>query len=110
MMAAVEIPVARVLHATAGTRVSGDGEAQFSSLTIDSRAVEPGGLFVAVKGDRFDGHDFASTAIAAGARGVVIGRGRGLTLPSDAVVIEVDDTVKALGAIGRAQRDAIPGL
>lgn len=46
----------------------------FSGATLDSRAVEPGMLFVAVKGEKVDGHDFIPQALAKGAAGVVDGR------------------------------------
>ena len=46
----------------------------FSGATLDSRQVKPGMLFVAVKGERVDGHDFIPQALAAGAAGIVDGR------------------------------------
>ena len=47
---------------------------EFCGATLDSRLVKPGMLFVAVKGERVDGHDFIPQALAAGAAGVVDGR------------------------------------
>ncbi|MBI2099910.1 MAG: UDP-N-acetylmuramoyl-L-alanyl-D-glutamate--2,6-diaminopimelate ligase [Candidatus Vogelbacteria bacterium] len=44
------------------------------AITADSRAVGPGSLFVAVKGDKFDGHDYIETAIKAGAKAIVAER------------------------------------
>ena len=46
----------------------------FSGATLDSRQVKPGMLFVAIKGERVDGHDFIPQALAAGAAGIVAGR------------------------------------
>jgi len=109
-MAQVAIPVSRVLSASGGRVVRGDADATFSSVSIDSRTVQPGALFVAVKGDRFDGHDFAAGAVAAGATGVLVERGRAAALGVGAVVIEVDDAVAALQQIGRAQLESIAGL
>jgi UDP-N-acetylmuramoyl-tripeptide--D-alanyl-D-alanine ligase len=108
-MAHVAIPVERVLSATGGTLVRGDASSPpFAAVTIDSRAALAGALFVAVKGERFDGHDFARDAVAAGARGVMVQRGRGAALEvGEAAVIEVDDTVRALGALGHAHRRAM---
>src|SRR5690242_18742038 len=107
-MAHVAIPLSRVLSATGGAAVRGEDGVSFSSVTIDSRAVAPGALFFAVKGDRFDGHDFAAAAVAAGARGVVVQRGHKVDV--DATVVEVDDVIKALGALGRAHRLAMKEL
>jgi UDP-N-acetylmuramoyl-tripeptide--D-alanyl-D-alanine ligase len=80
----------------------------FTSVSIDSRTVQPGALFFAVKGERFDGHDFVAAAVAAGARGVVVQKGRAPAV--EAKVFEVDDTVQALGALGRAHREAMKEL
>ena len=44
------------------------GEARFEAVGTDSRAIVPGQLFVALRGERFDGHDFVETALAAGWR------------------------------------------
>jgi UDP-N-acetylmuramoyl-tripeptide--D-alanyl-D-alanine ligase len=107
-MAQPVIPVARVVAATGGARVRGPDGATFSSVTIDSRAVEPGALFFAVKGERFDGHDFVAAAVKAGATGVIVQRGRATDV--DATVIEVDDVVHALGALGAAHRAAMADL
>ena len=109
-MALVAIPLARVVAATGGACVRGPQNASFSSVSIDSRAVAAGALFFAVKGDRFDGHDFVAAAVASGAHGVVVQRGRGAAIEVGATVIEVDDVVRALGALGAAHRDAMSDL
>lgn len=69
-------------------------------ITTDSRAVVPGGAFVALSGERHDGHDFLSSAITAGAVLLVVARGRA---PADAAAdaVEVDDTLQAWGDIAR---------
>jgi UDP-N-acetylmuramoyl-tripeptide--D-alanyl-D-alanine ligase len=67
-MAEVASAVGGVLHGATGT------EAVTGGVEFDSRQVGPGGLFVAVPGERVDGHDFAAAAMAAGAVGVLAGR------------------------------------
>lgn len=62
--------------ATTGT-LHGDAAASFEKVTFDrvttdSRDIQPGDLFVALKGERFDGHDFAATALAQGAAAVMV--------------------------------------
>jgi UDP-N-acetylmuramoyl-tripeptide--D-alanyl-D-alanine ligase len=68
-------------------------------VVVDSRAVVPGCLFVAIRGDRVDGHDFASGAVAAGAVAVLadhsLDEADGLAVPC----IVVADPVEALGAL-----------
>jgi UDP-N-acetylmuramoyl-tripeptide--D-alanyl-D-alanine ligase len=70
---------------------------------IDSRITAPGDLYVAIRGEHHDGHDFCAQAIAAGARAVMVERGRGAP---GATVIEVDDTRVALGELAREHRRA----
>ena len=79
---------------------------RFTGVTTDTRHLTPGTLFVALKGDRFDAHDFLGQAKAAGATGAVVRRGTppvaGLTL------FEVADTLTALGLLARARRRLLP--
>ncbi len=61
-----------VLAATGGTLLKGRIDCRIRRLCTDSRAVRKGDLFVALKGDRFDGHHFVDGAFKQGAKGVVI--------------------------------------
>ena len=55
-----------------GRLASGRRDATITGFTIDSRRVSPGDLFFAVRGERFDGHDFAADALDKGAVGVIV--------------------------------------
>lgn len=68
---------------------------------VDSRAAVPGSLFVAVQGDRVDGHDFAPAAVAAGAAAVLAAR------PVGVPAILVPDVVEALGRLARRTVDRL---
>ena len=73
------------------------------AVRLDSRAVEPGDVFVCIPGQRADGHDFAAAAVAAGAVAVVAELGRGEALRSLGVpVVEVPSSRRALSAIAAA--------
>jgi len=88
-----------IVAAVKGHMVSGDPQACFSGFNSDSRTVQRGELFWALKGDRFDGHDFTSQAVMQGASGMVVQKGFPASLkdvPSIAI-IAVDDTLRALG-------------
>lgn len=78
----------------------------FTGVTTDTRHLTPGTLFVALKGERFDAHDFLTQAKNAGATGAVVRRGTpavvGLPL------FEVPDTLAALGLLARARRRLLP--
>lgn len=88
-----------------GGEVHGDGSVLVTApASQDSRAVEPGGLYVAILGERVDGHDFAAGALAAGAAGVLGSR------PTDAPTVVVDDPVHALGLLARHVRDRLDTL
>ena len=69
---------------------------------VDTRTPEPGGLFVAVAGERVDGHDFAREAHAAGAVAVLGSR------PTEVPTVVVDDVVRALGVLARHVLDRLP--
>lgn len=82
-----------------GGRLIGDPETMIGpDVIIDSRAVTPGSLFVAIAGERFDGHDFCASAQDSGAAAVLVSRRLDLTLPQ----IVVADTVEGLSALARA--------
>ncbi|MGD9726544.1 MAG: UDP-N-acetylmuramoyl-L-alanyl-D-glutamate--2,6-diaminopimelate ligase [Nitrospiraceae bacterium] len=74
----------------------GDQRVVITGVTDDSRAVEPGTLFVAVKGERADGHDYLGAAVKQGAGAVVIQQGGSPLLPT----IRVKDSRRALGLLG----------
>lgn len=88
-----------VLASVGGELMRGSGARRFKGFSTDSRSITEDCLFWALKGDRFDGHDFVSQAIGQGAAGAVVQRGFSLTIPADrdATVIAVGDTLRALG-------------
>ena len=107
-MAGVALTAADVAMVTGGRVISGDPQTRIVRWSIDSRTVKAGDLFVAIRGDRFDGHEFAAAALAAGAAGVVVETapvvsqaGAGGQMP---VVIRVDDTTRALQDAAREVR------
>ena len=79
-----------------------------SGVSIDTRTLKPGDLYVAIAGERFDGHSFVSDAEAAGAAAVMVHQELECSLPQ----LHVADTQAALGQLGRfwAQRFAIPTI
>jgi UDP-N-acetylmuramoyl-tripeptide--D-alanyl-D-alanine ligase len=86
--------------AQAATVLGGElrgSDVRFTGVCTDSRTLKSGDLFVALRGERYDGHDFVAKAAAAGAVAALIDRAhaQGVTLP----VAAVDDTTVALGAL-----------
>lgn len=84
-----------VARATGG-RTGGSWSAD--AVVIDSRAVKPGDLFIAIKGERMDGHDFVAEALKRGAAGAVVSQPVKDALPEKLVMVE--DTLRALQAMG----------
>jgi UDP-N-acetylmuramoyl-tripeptide--D-alanyl-D-alanine ligase len=87
--------------------ISGRDPTTFASISTDSRAISRGALFVALLGERFDGHDHLTGAAAAGAKAAVVRRG---TAPVPGLALfEVDDTLRAFGLLARARRRSLQG-
>lgn len=79
-----------------------------SSLGVDSRRVQPGHLFFALKGGSADGHDFLSAVSAAGACAVVRADFPAGRLPANGCFLRVDDVLAALGRFAAAYRAEMP--
>ena len=84
---------------------------EVSGVSIDTRSLRPGDLFVALRGERFDGHDYVEAALAAGACGAVVERrvlaASGATPAggeAERNIYPVDDTLEALGMLAREVR------
>ena len=93
-----------VVAATHG-QIGSDIEAwQATGVSIDSRTCAPGDLFVAVSGEQFDGHDFVADAFEASAAAAIVSRIPD-DAPQDAPLVQVEDPMDALEALGRAARD-----
>ena len=95
----------RAASATAG-RIVRDGSAWSAALATDSRDVQAGSLFVALHGERFDANDFVREVARMGAAGIVCARGRGAACASEGTgwIVEVDDTLVALGQLAADHR------
>jgi len=95
------------LARSCGGRIVGAPDVVVESVSTDSRTLGRGALFVAVRGETFDGHDHASDAVARGAVAVLVSRAPDAALAAPAIV--VDDTVAALGRLARAHRARFAG-
>ncbi len=98
--------VAGALGVALGTGL--DPLARMAGVSIDSRTLRPGELFIAIHGPRHDGHDFVAAALQRGALAAVVARAQAGRFP-DAVrrrCLEVEDSFLALQQLGRAQREA----
>jgi UDP-N-acetylmuramoyl-tripeptide--D-alanyl-D-alanine ligase len=87
--------------AVGGTVRDAEGTEVVTSIVVDSREASAGALFVALPGERVDGHQFAAAAREKGASGALVRRGWQGTGPA----IEVDDPATALLELGRTERE-----
>ncbi|MCH8026411.1 MAG: hypothetical protein IH866_06405, partial [Chloroflexi bacterium] len=101
MIAATEI--AESLGSLLRERRAG-AAARFRSVVIDSRQAGRGDLFVALPGERTDGHEFVLAAVAAGARGVLVRKAPD-DLPDGIAAFVVGDTLAALQRLAAGRRD-----
>ncbi|MBU1306555.1 MAG: UDP-N-acetylmuramoyl-tripeptide--D-alanyl-D-alanine ligase [Alphaproteobacteria bacterium] len=92
-----------IVSATGGTSAL-DPATPINSVSIDSRDLGPDALFVAIRGDRFDGHDFVDTALAKGAVAALVSRGEG---PGRIVVGDALEGLCDLARAARARSGAI---
>jgi UDP-N-acetylmuramoyl-tripeptide--D-alanyl-D-alanine ligase len=89
--------------AEAATRGRTAGGWAATGVSIDSRTVAPGDLFVAIRGPNFDGHDYVAAALQAGAAAALVSRvPQGV--PATAPLLAVEDTLQALQDLGRYAR------
>ena len=93
--------------AATGARPSGPPDWQARGVSIDSRTVQQGDLFVALVGPNFDGHQFVAQALADGAAAALVGAAPPGVAP-DAPLLTVDDTEAGLAALAAAARDRAP--
>lgn len=98
----IAISLSQVAEITGGTLV-GDG-VTIESITTDTRKVTPGCLFIALKGERFDAHDFAENALNAGSSALLVSK----RLPVNAPQVVVADTRLALGRLASWVRQQSP--
>ena len=97
-----------IVQAT-GAEILAQGRSQFTDIVTDTRKIEAGVLFVALKGERFNGEDFAADALQKGAAGVLVSTGcseENLKKAQGAggTLLQAEDTLAAYQKIGRAWR------
>ena len=100
--------IGELAEATRGRLLQGDPRWAIARAEVDSRRVQAGDLFVAVQGERTDGHLFIGKAVAAGAGGVLMERP--VPLPPDVPAVLVDDVRQALLRAARRMAGEFSGL
>ncbi|HML86903.1 MAG TPA: UDP-N-acetylmuramoyl-tripeptide--D-alanyl-D-alanine ligase [Methylomusa anaerophila] len=102
-----EFTAREVLKATGGKLIHKPGGSLFTGVSTDTRTIKPGNLFIALRGERFDGHEFVIPALEKGAAGLLVSR-PDVDIPQNVSVILVNDTRKALQSLARFHRQRFP--
>lgn len=98
----MKLPLWRIAEFV-GSKGECDQEAVAMGYSIDSRTLNPGDLFIAIAGERFDGHDYVQTALEKGAVGAIVEAGKHVAGDSPRL-LHVEDSLKALQLLGAAAR------
>ncbi|MCI5222819.1 MAG: UDP-N-acetylmuramoyl-L-alanyl-D-glutamate--2,6-diaminopimelate ligase, partial [Candidatus Electrothrix sp. AR4] len=98
-----------LLKALHGAEILRNGrrEGLFGQVSIDTRTLSKGDIFVALTGNNFDGHDYLQTAAEAGAAVLIIHQELDEKLPKQVLVLQVKDTLKALGDLAAYRRSLL---
>ena len=98
------ISISFVVEACAGRLAQGRGSALIRRVCSDSRQAQEGDLFLAISGERFDGHHYLSEVASRGAAAAMVQRGKWGPVDAGCAVIEVEDVRAALGRLGGRYR------
>src|SRR5215475_11087835 len=98
----MKLPLWRIAE-FAAARGEFDQELVAMGYSIDSRTLNPGDLFIAIPGERFDGHDYVEAALDKGAAGALVQANKAV-FGDTRRLLYVEDTVKALQSLGAAAR------
>ncbi len=106
--------ISEIIKATRARRLNGPTSGEVASVSTDSRTIKSGALFIAIPGERYDGHDFIDEVLTKGAAGVIIASkkinyvknrlGRDFKYVNSAAFIAVGDTITALGDLAHFHR------
>ncbi|MFQ3669888.1 MAG: UDP-N-acetylmuramoyl-tripeptide--D-alanyl-D-alanine ligase [Verrucomicrobiia bacterium] len=101
------LPLAEIAAMAQGTLLRGAPERHIHRVSIDSRSTRPGDLFIALRGEKFDGHAFLPAAAQLGAIAAIIARHSTHPKPDGLALIEVDDPQTALQRLALAYRQTL---
>src|SRR6185312_15983137 len=87
--------VSQIAQFAGASLSSGDGTVVINKVSTDSRTIKPGELFVALRGENFEGHDFVEASAKAGATGALVDLNWAGNVPNNFVLLRATDTLQA---------------
>jgi UDP-N-acetylmuramoyl-tripeptide--D-alanyl-D-alanine ligase len=100
----MRLPLGRIADLTGSAADSAPRDTLATGYSIDSRTLQPGDLFFAIKGERFDGHEFVDAALERGAVAAVVHISQAARFGDQRRIMAVNDPLAALQLLGRAVR------
>lgn len=104
----VPVRAGELARAAGGRLVAGRLDAELGDISIDSRRIRSGDVFLAIRGERLDGHEFIADALREGAAGVIVSDRTAVPVTGAAglapAIIVVEDTIRALHSMARDVR------
>src|SRR5881396_1274579 len=89
------LPLSQIAQWAGGSLSSGDGTVVIDKVSTDSRTIKRGELFVALRGEKFDGHNFIEAVATSGAAGAIVDLNWPAKVPQDFALIRANDTLQA---------------
>ena len=86
---------------------SGDGTVVINKVSTDSRTIKPGELFVALRGENFEGHDFIEASAKAGATGALVDLNWAGSVPNNFALLRASDTLQAYQTLAASYRRSL---
>ncbi len=101
------LPLNQIAEMCGGRLLTAQGELRVSRISKDTRTIEPGDLYIALKGENFDGNDFVDIAASRGAAAAIVDRDVSRELSQTIAILLVDDCLRALQQLASAWRDRL---
>src|SRR5437870_4869155 len=101
------LPLFQIAQFAGAPLSSGDGSVIIDKLSTDSRTLKPGELFVALRGENFDGHNFVESAVNAGAAGAIVDSNWEGSGPKNFALIRTHDTLQAYQQLAANYRKSL---
>jgi len=102
------LPIFQIAEFAGAKLESGDPKASVEKISTDSRTLKRGELFVALRGENFDGHQFVETATNAGAIGAIVDFGWDGSVPRNFGILRAEDTLRAYQKLAANYRQSLP--
>jgi UDP-N-acetylmuramoyl-tripeptide--D-alanyl-D-alanine ligase len=102
------LSIFQIVELAGGELATGDGNVLVEKISTDSRTLKPGELFVALRGENFDGHNFVEAVVKAGAAGAIVDLNWTGKVPGNAALIRVEDTLRAYQTLAANYRKSLP--